>query len=144
MQEKTVPLVSVIQTGKEMHRLIVKYADDIALNAAMPLREFYEHVKMIPYGPDPAGQEYLRRPQASMLGLGPGEDCDDKCIMMAAWAVLNNVPWKIIATGRENKVRHVFPLFFIEGEWRPVDATYPRNTLFAWMYRPGIVKVLKP
>jgi len=114
----------------------------MALNASMPLREFYDHVKMMPYAPDPPGREYIRRPQASMLGLGPGLDCDDKCIMLCAYAVLNNIGFKVIATGRGLSVRHVFPLFYVQGKWRPVDATYPRNTLFCFMYRPRVTKIL--
>jgi len=149
MREITVPLRSVEQTGRAMHRLIREYENDVALNAAMPLHEFYHHVKMIPYAPDPKGHEYIRRPQASMLGLGPGLDCDDRCIMLCAWARLNGVRYRVIATGRERIVSHVFPLFFIEpvpgkGKWLPVDATYPRNTLFCFMYKPGVVKELFP
>ena len=144
MRENTVRLRSVKQTGREMHRLIRQYAKDVALNASMPLREFYDAVKNMPYAPDPKEQEYVRRPQASFLGLGPGLDCDDKCIILAAYAELNNIPWKIIATGRGKQVRHVFPLFHIQGKWRPVDATYPRNTLFCWMYKPNIARILSP
>jgi transglutaminase-like putative cysteine protease len=142
MIENNTRLRSVRQTGREMHRIIREYCRDMALNASMPLREFYDNVKMMPYAPDPKNREYIRRPLASMLGLGPGLDCDDKCIIMMAYARLNNIPAKMISTGRGKVVRHVFPLFLIQGKWRPVDATYPRNTLFCWMYKPKVVKEL--
>lgn len=122
----------VRQTISEMRRLATLYKNDIAQYATKPLTEFYDMVKNLAYIPDPTGQETIRRPGYTIRGIGPGRDCDDKAVVMASYAILNNIPWRfvVVSASAKGPYHHVFNEFFLGGKWLPVDATYPWNILF--------------
>jgi transglutaminase-like putative cysteine protease len=110
------------------------YREDVAEYASMNLLDFYTMVKDIPYKYDMVcGKlgEILQRPQYTLNRNGAGGDCDDKAIVMASYAILNKIPYRFKAVGKipNGAVSHVYTEFQIEGEWIPVDATYPHNTL---------------
>jgi transglutaminase-like putative cysteine protease len=131
MQYTETDLVSLKQTGDTMRRLASEYATDMAPYASMTLQEVFNLVKAIPYRKDPPGQEFLMRPQYTLLRNGNGGDCDDKAIAMAAWCNLNRIPFRILAVGLQaNKpLHHVLLECRIGMEWVVVDATYPQNVL---------------
>lgn len=120
------------QTLDEMHRLARTYASDVAPWATLSLQSFFDIVKKIPYHEDvwqgkPA--EVLKRPIYTIDQIGAGGDCDDKAIVMAAYAILNNLEYRFIAAGSllAGPFHHALLDIFYGGRWVPVDATYPHN-----------------
>lgn len=126
------PLSNVNQTVDAMYALIEATAKDMAPYAAVPLTQIFDKIRFLPYTPDPKGNEFLHRPQATMNEWNgeTGLDCDDKTIAVAAWAQLNAYPWKIEIVGRQKKYHHVRLLLLLYGDWYVVDPTYARNTIF--------------
>jgi len=136
------PLKSKNQTGREMYRMIAATAGDLKkvfYNVGgrpvsadkLPLVQWFNIVKNIPYRRDPKPREILARP-AHILGFEKlGADCKKKSLLMAAWCKQNNIPFRFIASSRrkDKKVHHVFPQARIAGQWLPLDATYKRNTI---------------
>lgn len=82
----------------------------------------FEFVRKIPYKPE--NKETLKAPSVT---VNDGGDCDDKTILVCAWAILRGIKCRATLAGvaREpGKYHHVFPELFINGEWWPYDATY--------------------
>jgi len=138
MEVTTRPLKDARQTGRLMHKMVNKYCLDMSPYASMSLNEVFDFVKKIPFQPDPAMIELLKRPYYTIQGIGEGGDCDDKAIVMASWAKLNSIPYRFIGVGcrkpgqKKNAkilLSHVFTQFYILGEWLNVDATYSYNKL---------------
>lgn len=129
---KIAPLESVEQTGAEMKRLAIAYATDMAPYATLSLYELFELISAIPYSPDPDNVEFLKRPYYTLEGIGLGGDCDDKAIMVYAWAYLNGFPARFVAVSREMgmPLHHVYTEVLMRGTWFPFDATYAINTPF--------------
>jgi hypothetical protein len=140
MKQTTAKLKNVQQTLEQMKRLSIQYAGDVAPFGTMPLTEYYEVVKNIPYkfDLDRNGRlvEILQRPLYTLNGQGFGGDCDDKAICMGAWAHLNGMPFRFKAVGKRlnGKLHHVYSEILMNGEWVVCDATYPHNTLGHAMY----------
>jgi len=122
------------ETLGTMKRLATQYSDDVNQYVSMPLNEFYDIVKTIPYRMDVLDgelHEIVKRPFYTLNQFGPGGDCDDKAVVMAAWAYKNRIPFRFKAVGRtfNGNYHHTYPEFYLKGKWIPVDATYPHNTL---------------
>ena len=117
-----------------MKRMVETYAGDVAPYASMSLSEFYDHVKRIPYKFDLINgklAEVVKRPYYTLNQIGLGGDCDDKAIVMGAWAKLNGIPYRFKAVGKKlnGNLHHVYPELLLSGQWTACDATYPHNTL---------------
>ena len=118
-------LTSVNQTGRKMIQIIRKYANDIGDLAYLPLKEYFYYIATLPYYKDPLAVEFVQRPKYSLRDT-PFRDCDDKTILMASWAYLNNFPCRIVAVGMK-RLSHVFSEFKLDGMWITMDATYPHS-----------------
>lgn len=125
MKLSGVKLTSVEQTGRKMISIVKRFAHDIGCLSYLPLLDYFYYVASIPYQKDPIAIEFIQRPKYS-LNSSPFCDCDDKTILMASWAYLNHIPCRIVAVGKQ-RLSHVFSEFFLEGEWIPLDATYPHS-----------------
>lgn len=131
MKITTTRLRSLEQTIDVIRRLATQYAEDLAPYATWPLSKIYNHVRNLRYERDPAGNELVKRPFYTLNGIGAGGDCDDKTVVLLAWAKLNQVPARIVVSGRSEKkpLHHVYPELYYMGNWVPVDGTYPHNSL---------------
>lgn len=138
MNIKTRPLVGAKDTGREMYKMVDNFYTDMAPWATLSLLDIFRTVADIPFNFDPDGEELLKRPFYTMHRIGPGGDCDDKAICIAAWAKLNSYPYRFIATGRRKPgqgifskilLSHVLPQVYIYTTWLTVDATYSFNVL---------------
>lgn len=126
------------QTGQRMKMLISRYARDLDKitirrgNKDKPLSQLsaldiHTVVKNIPYKKDTAPVEVIGRPARLLNGeFSRGIDCKKKAILLSAWAVRNNIPYRLIASSRrpDKKFHHVFPQIALRGEWINFDATY--------------------
>lgn len=136
-------LRSLEQTINVMRRLAVQHAGDLAPYATWPLSRIYNLVRALPYVRDPAGNELVKRPYYTLNGIGDGGDCDDKTVVLLAWAKLNGVPARIVVSGKSAKkpLHHVYPEVYINSEWVPVDATYSYNSLGRRLFKEEKRKV---
>lgn len=126
------------QTGERMYHLIDTYARDLAnfkINGTslfdLPVNEFFDFVKKIPYRRDLSPTEVISRPFHILHHRRVGMDCKKKAILIASWAVLNNIPFHLIASSsrKNGKIHHVFPQIMLSGEWINADATYKKLKL---------------
>lgn len=150
------PLKSKNQTGREMYKMVNSTAADLkgiffgsnglSISAdRLPLVEYFNYVKNIPYRRDPKPREILARPAHIAKFSELGADCKKKALMIAAWLKLNKIPFRFIAASRrpDKRIHHVFPQGRIADQWVNLDATYKR-------YRIGMPRsdtkqeVLKP
>lgn len=135
-------LKSKNQTGREMYRLVDRTAGDLkkimcgdngnkTTAAKMPLVNYFNFVKNIPYRRDPKPREIIARPIHIARFSNLGADCKKKAIMMAAWAKSNKIPFRFVASSRrpDKRVHHVFTQARIAGQWVNLDATYPKNKI---------------
>ncbi len=124
-------LVSIQQTGREMHRFVEGFRSDMLPWATLSPIEIFNRLKAIPYRYDPESVEFLQRPYYTMSGTGSGGDCDDKAICVASWARLRGVPYRFVAVGssKEEGAHHVFAEIFLFGKWVPMDVTYSFNVM---------------
>ena len=115
------------ETVQRIISLANRFRDDVP--DGIPLKAWFDRVRLIPYRRDPHGVEVAARPSHS-LRYGPtvGIDCKKKCILMVAWAIKNGVPWRVITSSKraDKRHHHVFPQFLISGKWTNADATYPQ------------------
>lgn len=121
----------VTQTGPLMHKMAHLYKGDMVPYAHYSLMEIFDSIKSIPYRPDPPGKEVLMRPLYTMKMRGYGGDCDDKCIALASWAILNGVPYRFVAAAKPGRksFHHVFCELYVREMWLHADPTYSFNTL---------------
>ena len=85
-------------------------------------RGVYDLVRQIPFR-----DEEVETLKAPAVTIRDGGDCDDKTILICAWAIRRGIPCRIIMAGlekRPNRFYHVFPELKISGEWKTFDATY--------------------
>lgn len=140
MRIATARLQSKEQTGRAMHALVRATAGDLDRMqlsgdnrplSCLPLREYFDIVRKIPYRRDSSPVEVIARP-GFMFGDQTALDCKKKAVLIAAWAKQNGVPYRFIASSNrpDRKITHVFPQLRISGDWRNMDATYV-------YYRPG-------
>lgn len=123
------------QTGRRMRWLVNNYYLDMALYASLSIQEIFDLVKKLPFRPDPQNNELVKRPKFTMERTGPGGDCDDKSICIAAWAKLNSIKWDFVAVGRKRPgkwripLTHVFVRLYYPNNALNIDATYSTNVL---------------
>jgi len=127
------------QTGQAMHRMVSRFSGDLnnfyigqAPLSRIPLNQFYDIVKNLPYQQDTKGVEIITRPIHLLTSPFKGYDCKKKAILVASWLRENNIPYEFIAVSSRNdgRVHHVIIRALINGEWVQIDPTYPRNKLF--------------
>lgn len=111
----------------------------------MPLVEYFNYVKDIPYRRDPKPREIIARPLHIARFQNFGADCKKKSIMIAAWLKANKIPFRFIASSRrpDKRVHHVFPQGKISGQWINLDATY-KNGKIAMPRNDTKQEILKP
>ena len=123
------------QILERMACIIRRHAADVAEWGLLSLPDFFALVKDGGYNREPLEwrTQVLARPAATIAKTVPVTACANKAIIMSAWAEMNRIPWRLVAVGRlpGYPPHHVYPELLIGGEWRPVDATYPWNVLFA-------------
>lgn len=120
---------SAVQTGRLMHRMVDTYYLDMVPYASYTLSEIFNAIKNLPFRPDPPNEETLMRPAYTMMGHGTGGDCDDKCIALASWCKLKEIPCRFVACRRSDQPRlhHVMCQIYIFDEWIDADPTYNMN-----------------
>lgn len=118
--------VSVAQTLQEMHAIAIGYRDDMLPWASLGPLGIFEAVKNLPYKYDPDPVEFIQRPYYTMTGTGPGGDCDDKAVCIAAWAILNGWPYRfrVVGPAGSKEPTHVFAEVDFGKGWTPMDVTY--------------------
>jgi len=130
-----------------MYRMVRYGAEgnDLGGLAKMPLPSFFDKVRSIPYKRDIKGRETVARPSL-LLKEFPALDCKKKAILMGAWCLANEIPFRFIAVSENpsRRFHHVFLLANFFGQWRPIDATYPHYKLFEKKPRVTRWEILKP
>jgi len=123
-----------------MARVIKAHATDVAPWALWSLQDFFDLVRKGSYNREPSEwfTQILARPRLTISKSVPIVACANKAIILASWAEMNGIPWRLIGAGRVpgRPPHHVFPEFFLGGQWRPVDGTYPWGVLFAQRHYP--------
>lgn len=133
-------LLSKDDTGREMYRLTENFHNDIKnfsdctgtpLNN-LPLEQYFNLVKQIPYRKDITGIEVVTRPIHLFLSPFHGWDCKKKAIAIASYLKNRNIPYRFraVSSRPDGKIHHVFPQAYLMGKWRDLDATYPHNKIF--------------
>ena len=140
------PLKDKRQTGRLMHDLVKRHSADLknfkyagrkTTLDRLPLAEYFDIIRKIPYRTDPRPREIIARPSILLSAPWLGYDCKKKACLIASWARQNGVPFRFIASSNraDRKITHVFPQLFINGTWINADATYGH-------YRLGQIKKL--
>jgi hypothetical protein len=143
MRQRTEPLRDKSQTATRMYDLIDSYAADLHRVkvrrsgqdipiSRLPLDDFFDFVRRIPYKRDRKPVEILMRPYYAFRFARKGLDCKKKAIAVSSYLALNGIPYRLIGSSRrrDGRIHHVFPQGFISGQWRNLDATYPEYELF--------------
>ena len=122
------------QILEAMVGIVHRHASDVGRWALDPLDMYFARVARAHYDREPLswGAQILARPALTISKRVPVVACANKAILIASWAHLNRVPWRLVAVGRIPGFppHHVFPELWIGGEWRAADATYPWGVLF--------------
>lgn len=123
-----------MKTGKEMYRVIRKTSGDLGRLSLLPINEFHEYIRSIPYVNDvqifgTEEDELTARP-AYLLDkriFSAGLDCKKKAILMGSYLRQRRFPYRLIASSEraDKSVHHVFPQGKLLGQWFNLDATYP-------------------
>jgi len=108
---------------KTIYELASKYYEDVSAVAAFPIVDFFLLVSRgVPYIAET--KEIIKRPR---LTIQQGGDCDDKTVLVLAYAIKNRIPARVVLAGKKEnpeKFHHVFPEIFTGGKWITFDATY--------------------
>lgn len=123
------PLESPSNTAAEMRRIVEMYHDDIGAKKDLPLNEYYELVKALPYKPDPKGLEFVSRPRFTLDKNFPIRDCDDKAVLIGSYLYANGIPFRFEGSSKKNDgtLHHVYVIANMGGKELILDATYPYN-----------------
>jgi len=138
-------LISPQQTAREMLRIAQQYAGDLGEMAKWPVKRFFDHVRKLPYRPDPPKAETLSRPLHTLQKDFPFRDCDDKAILMGAWCHANGVPFGFYASSTRNdgKLHHVWTVAeFPSGRAVVLDPTYHYHKIGVLPQKDKLTKVL--
>lgn len=143
MRQLSEPLRDKAQTANRMYALIDTYAADLhrvkvrrnGLDtpvSRLPLEDFFDFVRRIPYKRDRKPVEVLMRPYYVFRFAKKGADCKKKAIAISSYLALSGTPYRLIGSSRrrDGRIHHVFPQGLIAGQWRNLDATYPEYELF--------------
>jgi hypothetical protein len=126
------------QTAQAMYDLTERFYGDIdeiyTRNSVplsnLPLTDYFDLVKNIPYKRDPHLSEIVARPK---IGFSlSNADCKKKAIMIASYLKRHNIPYRFIgsSSARNRRIHHVFPQALISGQWVNLDATYKNAVPF--------------
>lgn len=136
-------LYSKNQTGDELKRLSRSYWMDLLKFksrykgrltplAYLPIRNFFDIIKRIPYQKDKKPVEVVKRPLFSILS--GNADCKKKSIIIASYCIANNIPHRFIITSTrpDKKPHHVLVQVYNKRlkKWLNIDSTYARNKIF--------------
>lgn len=78
---------------------------------------------MVSFVPDPYGAEVFQSPDVT-LSLGAG-DCDDHATLLGAMMTSVGIPTRLVASGINGSLSHVFPGVRIGERWLAADSTLP-------------------
>ena len=163
IHRKQMRLDSKDQTGRAMYGLVRQYAGDLSRAyvrrggklvplSSLPLLDFYNVVKTLPYRRDKKPVEVIGRPKVLLHGdVFTGLDCKKKAVLLGSWLRLNGrrIPgfqgWRFISvsTRPDKKIHHVFNQIKLNGRWLNLDGTYADYEPFQKKYVTK-VEVLKP
>jgi hypothetical protein len=124
---------STVDTAQEIARAMVgvveQYYLDLSRFQSTPILEFYRRVRAIPYCVEFGVYQNLQRPGYTLNGHGPFTACANKAIAIASYLKLKQIPYrfKIVSDEIGEPFHHVFAEGFFDGNWVPMDATYPDN-----------------
>lgn len=125
MKKTVEELESYRQTVQKIFELIQKYYEDLSSKSNYSIEQIYDLVRKLPYVPDPKNEETISRPKYTLKSNWAGaRDCDDKTVILGAWAYSKSIPFRLIVSGQKKTPHHVYPEFFILNVWVPMDATY--------------------
>ena len=117
-----------------MAGIVRRCAADVAPWALESLDVYFRRVAGGHYDREPSvwNAQILARPSLVLTRRVPVVACANKSILMASWAELNRIPWRLVAVGRIPGFppHHVYVEMHLGGAWRSVDATYPWGVLF--------------
>lgn len=118
-------------TGRTMRSLAITFSSDVIPYEHLGIAGFYEVLRKLPYKKDPQGLELVKRPGFTLSSIGPGGDCDDKAVAMAAMLYRLHIPFRFLAGGRQKTgpLHHVWVQGYVNGRWVDMDPTYEWNTL---------------
>ena len=137
------PLKNYRETVAEIFRLAREHMRDVRQYRDWNVFDYYNLIRSLPYVPDPIGVETVSRPGYTIKTdwTGP-RDCDDKTVLILAWANLTGIPGRVVVCGQTERPHHVYPELNLEftSNWYPMDATYPDrsalgNTLYDEKFR---------
>jgi len=137
-------LESPQQTAREMLRIAQQYAGDLGEMARWPVKRFFDHVRKLPYRPDPPKAETLSRPLHTLKVDFPFRDCDDKAILMGAWCHANRVPFGFYAssTRKDSRLHHVWTVAEFPAGPVVLDPTYHYHKIGILPQREKLTKVV--
>jgi len=127
------------QTGEEMYKLVRRFSGDInhfthngKPLSQLPISQYYSLVKKVPFRKDDYGVEIVTRPYHLFASPWRGWDCKKKALAVASWLHENNIPYRFTSVSRrpDGEIHHVLVEAMKDGEWIPIDATYPENELY--------------
>ena len=137
-------LESPQQTAREMLRIAQQYAGDLGEMARWPVKRFFDHVRKLPYRPDPPKAETLSRPLHTLKENFPFRDCDDKAILMGAWCHANGVPFGFYAssTRKDGRLHHVWTVAEFPAGPVVLDPTYNHHKIGILPQREKLTKIV--
>jgi hypothetical protein len=130
------------QTASRIKELVSKFSGDlkkISLKkgsrlvplASLPLSEYFDFVKNLPYRRDKKPVEVVARPALLLTSdTFAGNDCKKKSILMASYLKENGIPYRFVGSSnrKDGSIHHIFVqgLFRVNDskEWLNLDATY--------------------
>lgn len=117
-------------TVEQCFRLAKAYAADVDEYHFADYVEAYLYVRALPFIEDPQGVETVARPAFSLSPRWTmNRDCDDKSTALGAFAERRGIKYRFAVVGEEmdnaKNPHHIYPEFFLDGRWIPMDATYP-------------------
>lgn len=140
MQATRKNLDSYRETVAAIFRLAETYPQDVS--EFKNIYALYNFVRKLTYKRDPPGKEFLSRFFYTKNENYPIRDCDDKTLPIISYAILKNIPNRIIVCGVGDSPHHVYPELFIFNSWTPADATFSdRCTFGKYLYEENFRKI---
>lgn len=129
MPISTTSVSSANDIAHAMIDVVEKYYTDLFRYQSTPILDFYRKVRSIPYSVEIGDYQNLQRPGYTLNGHGPFTACANKSIAIASYLKLKNIPYRFVIVSDDvtEPYHHVFTEGYFNGEWVPMDATYPHN-----------------
>lgn len=140
------PLADKSQTASRIKSLVKRYYTDldsavvsgISLSgdsvplSSLPLSDYFNFVRKIPYRRDVKPIEVIARPKHILTYRNLGMDCKKKAILMGSYFQSHGIPYRFIGSSQreDRKVHHIFPQIKQNGKWLNADATYSDYRLY--------------